>query len=160
MKTQIIVTTLTALLSTNLLAAGSHSGGHGHHDSMDAHWASPADEANKPNPIKSSSNSISKGYAIYQKNCASCHGKEAMGDGPAGTYLNPKPTNLKVMSGNHTDGDFAWKIANGRGPMPAWKGILSESDIWNTVNYIQSLKTTSNHEKNDGHGKGHGSHDH
>jgi mono/diheme cytochrome c family protein len=43
------------------------------------------------------------------------------------------------MAGQHPVGDLAWKIENGRGVMPAWKGILSESQIWDLVNYIKSL---------------------
>jgi mono/diheme cytochrome c family protein len=43
------------------------------------------------------------------------------------------------MAGMHTDGDIAWKIENGRGPMPAWKNILNHDQIWDLVNYIQSL---------------------
>ncbi|MBL7004670.1 MAG: cytochrome c [Gammaproteobacteria bacterium] len=154
MKIHFVVTTLAALLSTNLLAGV----GNEKHDmssmQMGAHWASPSDAANKPNPIKSNENSISKGNSIYQKSCSSCHGKNAMGDGPTGAYLNPKPANLQVMSGMHKDGDFAWKIANGRGAMPAWKGTLSESEIWHTVNFIQSLKASSVQKDNDGHGGG------
>lgn len=62
-----------------------------------------------------------------------------MGDGPAAATLNPKPANLVAMSGGHPDGDFAWKIKNGRGAMPAWKSILKENQVWDLVNYIQAL---------------------
>ncbi len=44
------------------------------------------------------------------------------------------------MAGHHPDGDFAWKITNGRGPMPGWKGTLTDEQIWNVVNFIQSLE--------------------
>jgi len=43
------------------------------------------------------------------------------------------------MAGHHPDGDYAWKIANGRGAMPAWSGSLTENQIWDLVNFIQSL---------------------
>jgi mono/diheme cytochrome c family protein len=43
------------------------------------------------------------------------------------------------MAGHHPDGDIAWKIANGRGPMPAWKETLSQKDIWHLTNFVQSL---------------------
>jgi len=61
---------------------------------------------------------------------------------------------LTVMAGQHPDGDFAWKIANGRGPMPAWKQSLKPNQIWDAVNFIQSLAPA---------GKGHSgaaNHDH
>ncbi len=48
----------------------------------------------------------------------------------AGVALNPKPADLTALAGQHPDGDFAWKIANGRGPMPAWERSLEgESDL-------------------------------
>jgi mono/diheme cytochrome c family protein len=43
------------------------------------------------------------------------------------------------MAGHHSDGDLAWKIGNGRGAMPAWKGVLTEREIWHLVNYIKNL---------------------
>lgn len=141
MKKMTLIILSLGLNSSVLFAAGSHSGGHGHHN-HDAHWASPKEASMQANPVKADEASIAKGSAIYQKNCASCHGKTAEGDGVLAANLTPKPTNLKQMSGGHTDGDFAWKIANGRGAMPAWKGILSDNDIWHSVNYIQSLQKT------------------
>ncbi len=157
---KILLATAVALISTSLLASGSHSSGHGtaetkgHDMSMQAHWASPKEAMAIENPIKSDHESIAQGSAIFQRNCVSCHGKTAEGDGPSAAFLSPKPTNLKLMAGGHPDGDFAWKIQNGRGAMPAWKSILSQNDVWNTVNYIQSLKQTakshggSNHSHN------------
>lgn len=119
-------------------------------DHGNAHWASPKEAALRKNPIESSPESIARGSNSYQLLCTSCHGAEGLGDGPAAKGLDPKPTNLKAMSGGHEDGDFAWKIANGRGAMPAWKGILSEDQIWDMVNFIQNLKN-SNTSKGDDH---------
>ena len=122
-------------------AEGNHKGGPaGDHQDMSAHWMSPAAEAKKTNPIKADTTSIERGNKSYATLCSACHGATAMGDGAAGAALNPKPANLKAMSGGHPDGDFAWKIANGRGAMPAWKSVLKEDQIWDLVNYIQDLK--------------------
>lgn len=41
-------------------AEGNHKGGHG----AGAHWMSPKDEAEKPNPIKSDAASIERGKKI------------------------------------------------------------------------------------------------
>ncbi len=129
---------LTALVVTSMgsvYAEGNHNGGH----DAGAHWMSPKEASEKPNPIKADATSIKRGKELYASTCSSCHGKDAKGDGPIAASLNPKPANLVAMSGMHPDGDFAWKIANGRGAMPAWKSILNEKQIWELVNYIQTL---------------------
>ena len=148
-----------ATLSAIVVAEGNHKGGHGDSHGDDhgkgAHWMSPEGEAEKLNPIKSDIASIERGKKSYAMLCATCHGVTAMGDGAAGAALNPKPTNLKAMSGGHPDGDFAWKIANGRGAMPAWKSLLKEDQIWDLVNFIQDLKNDSSHNNNNDNEHGH-----
>ena len=135
---------------TPLFAEGDHAHKHSkpdHQNHQGAHWASPKEAAARINPVVSNEASIARGAKSFATSCASCHGKQALGDGLAGASLNPKPTNLKAMSGGHSDGDFAWKIANGRGAMPAWKGSLSENEIWDLVNFIQDLKNEKHNEK-------------
>jgi len=46
----------------------------------------------------------------------------------------------QLLAGKHSDEDFAWKIVNGRGPMPSYKDTLTENQIWDLTNFIQSLK--------------------
>ena len=118
------------------------------------HWLAPVAAAKRPNPVKANNASRARGQKLFAANCASCHGVAGRGDGPAGAALSPKPADLAAMAGRHPDGDFAWKIANGRGPMPAWNGRLSEKNIWDLVNFIQGLAKT-----NDGRQQG-GTHQH
>ncbi len=167
-----LIFTIASLAVLSLtVAEGNHKGGHGHNDShgekhndshgAGAHWMSPKGEAEKPNPVKADTTSIKRGKKSYATLCATCHGATALGDGAAGAALNPKPTNLKAMSGGHPDGDFSWKIANGRGAMPAWKSVLKEDQIWDLVNFIQSLKSSKHDEnkKPDEHSHKNNSHD-
>ena len=132
-------TLLTILIATSttvsVYAEGNHKGGH----DTGAHWMSPAEASKKVNPVKSDAVSVERGKKAYFQYCSSCHGAKAMGNGPVAASLTPKPANLVAMSGGHPDGDFAWKIANGRGSMPAWKSLLNENQIWDLVNYIQNL---------------------
>ena len=140
-----ILLALIGLPYSALASAGTegvdHDKMHGHGDAAAAggHWMAPEDAAKRPNPVAADRASRQRGRKLFAANCASCHGASARGDGPAGAALNPRPADLTVMAGQHPDGDFAWKIANGRGPMPPWNGQLSEKNIWDLVNFIQGL---------------------
>ncbi len=103
------------------------------------HWTAPADAARRGNPIPSNSLSRERGRTLFEANCAGCHGPTGRGDGPAAARLETLPPDLYETAGQHPDGDLAWKIANGRGAMPAWKGMLTESQIWDLVNFIHNL---------------------
>ena len=103
-------------------------------------WKVPAKAANRLNPIAKNKTSIKNGKQLFLKYCAVCHGNTGQGDGILSWKLDPKPANLKERAGNHSDGDFAWKITNGRGSMPAFKDKLSENEIWQLTNFIQNLK--------------------
>jgi mono/diheme cytochrome c family protein len=103
------------------------------------HWTAPPEAAKRLNPVPPDQGSIERGKILFQDKCSVCHGPGGKGDGPAAAGLKPKLPDLVKMSGHHPDGDIAWKIANGRGSMPAWKDALSENDIWDLTNFIQSL---------------------
>jgi len=104
------------------------------------HWTAPADAQNRLNPVTDPIESAVRGKGLYQANCMDCHGSKADGNGPAAEYMVPRPSNLRVMAGHHPDGGMAWKIETGKGSMPAWKDEFTEQQIWDLVNFIQSLK--------------------
>ncbi|WP_294946526.1 cytochrome c [Sulfurivirga sp.] len=139
MNTKLHTLTLATLLgASTVFAGGSHDGGHG-----DSHWTAPPEAQKLQNPMHRTKDTLSVGRKLFGQNCASCHGPYGEGNGPAAASLNPKPANLRAMAGQHPDGDFFWKIANGRGSMPAFKGRLTDAQIWQLVTYIQSLPFTA-----------------
>lgn len=105
----------------------------------------PAPYAGKTNPMAGDPGAVQAGEEIFQINCASCHGQTGAGDGPAAMGLSPKPVNLMEVGGKLSDAYMFWRISEGGGmapfnsAMPAWKGILSEEKIWQTVSYIRTL---------------------
>lgn len=103
-------------------------------------WMAPKEAAQKQNPISLNQASASSGKEIYTQNCAYCHGDNAKGLSAESTGLQKDTPNLIQGLKNHTDGDFFWKIQNGRDAMPSFKEDLSENDIWHVINYIKSLK--------------------
>jgi mono/diheme cytochrome c family protein len=96
------------------------------------------------NPVASSPESIKAGQAAFQKNCRFCHGADAKGNGPMapeGTH----PPNLTddTWDRGSTDGEIFMVIRDGAGPkfdMKGFKSKMSETDIWNVVNYLKSLQ--------------------
>jgi mono/diheme cytochrome c family protein len=105
-------------------------------------WPVPDDAAKKPNPVKTSSASVSGGKALWNQHCSSCHGKTGMGDGSKAPQLKTQPDDLSVASfQSQSDGSIFYKISEGRGDMPAFKKKLPEAtDIWDLVNFMRTLK--------------------
>jgi len=71
------------------------------------------------------------GSEFYQRYCASCHGLEGKGDGPAAAVLEPPPKDLTRIAarrgGKYPDGEIARYIdgrfevtAHGSRAMPVW----------------------------------------
>jgi cbb3-type cytochrome c oxidase subunit III len=82
------------------------------------------------------------GMQLYQKYCQVCHGVEGDGDGIMTNLMgimpmdhtNPNETN---PLGNE---ELIRSILDGKGRfMPAWKGILSQSEVEALVSYIRLL---------------------
>lgn len=81
--------------------------------------------------------------ATFQQKCATCHGPEGRGDGPAGAALNPKPRNYhdKAYMATRTDQELHDSVFNGKSAMPAWgkTGQLTDAQVWAMVKYVRGL---------------------
>ena len=100
-------------------------------------WMAPKEAAEVKNPIVLDVESARQGKHIYLENCADCHGKNIEGMKAEEVGLEMDTPNLKKRLKTHTDGDFFWKIDEGRGDMPSFKDQLSDEQIWNIINYIR-----------------------
>jgi len=100
-------------------------------------WMAPKEAAEVKNPIVLDVESARQGKLIYLENCTDCHGKNIEGMKAEKVGLEMDTPNLKKRLKTHTDGDFFWKINEGKGDMPAFKDELSDEQIWNIINYIR-----------------------
>ena len=104
-------------------------------------WVVPANFKSMANPVAKGDASTKAGKALYDKTCASCHGKTGLGDGVKARALKTFPGDFsKAEFQGQTDGDQFYKTKTGRGEMPKYEGKLSDTDIWNIVNYMRSFK--------------------
>lgn len=124
-----------------------HRHGHGPQAGMVARHHAPIPEAyaGLTNPIPADDDSLERGADLYRTYCASCHGNDGLGDGPAGTALDPAPAPVARTSQRMGDDYFFWRTSEGgfmepfNSAMPAWKGALDEQARWDIINYIQAL---------------------
>ena len=104
-------------------------------------WKAPASADAKKNPLTADAATVAAGKTVYVKECQSCHGKKGKGDGPSAKDLDiPAGDFSKATMQSQSDGALFWKTAEGRKPMPSFKKKLNETQIWQTVIYMRTLK--------------------
>ncbi len=85
---------------------------------------------------------VAHGTKVYATNCTICHGAKGLGNGPAGSGLNPPPRNL-VKGGWKSGGTskaLFLTLTNGlEGTSMASFGHLKKIDRWALVHYIRSI---------------------
>lgn len=93
------------------------------------------------NPTPDTPETIAQGRALFQANCAICHGPLGLGNGPQAFLLNPRPVNLQLHVPQHAQGEIHYWIGEGVAGtgMPAWKGTLNETRRWEIVRYLFAL---------------------
>lgn len=82
------------------------------------------------------------GMQLYQKYCQVCHGEAGEGDGIMTNLMGITP--MDHTNPNETDrldnDELMRRILDGKGRyMPAWRGILSQSEVEALVSYIRLL---------------------
>lgn len=102
--------------------------------------ASPFARHDRPLPLTGLTPQEQRGEALFQKNCAFCHGGDGTGKQWIGTFLQPHPRNLAdaaALSGLTWEG-LRQRIREGipGTAMPAWKGVLEDAQIQDLMHYI------------------------
>jgi len=106
-----------------------------------SHTHAPASAKKLKNPLAANKENIAAGRALYNQNCASCHGTDGKSRTEVAAGMKVRPTNLtgRAMH-SRKDGDIYWVITNGitRSGMPAFKK-LSANQRWQVTLYVKHL---------------------
>ncbi|MCB8973844.1 MAG: cytochrome c [Ardenticatenaceae bacterium] len=121
--------------------------GHSEANMDHAHVEAPEEFASLKNPFAADHEAIEIGEELFQAYCASCHGPEGAGDGPAAESLEPKPAALSdgMMMNMLSDGYLFWRVSQGgqmepfNSAMPAWQAALTEEQRWQIISYVRTL---------------------
>jgi len=74
-----------------------------------------------------------KGRALYEARCSGCHG-------PTGLPQVAEVPNFKMGEGlMKPDQELLKTIKNGKGVMPGFKGLLTDTDIRNIIAHVRTL---------------------
>ena len=89
--------------------------------------------------------SLVRGAAVYQEQCAQCHGPTGRGDGPKAKHLEgPSPASLADREGMSTVSpvDMYRKLTIGVAgtAMPQFEETLSPEDRWAVATYVATLR--------------------
>lgn len=85
---------------------------------------------------------ISRGKALYERHCLTCHGPKGYGDGPNALLLTITPANFhRPGSFMKSDEALLRMIEHGGvfSPMHSWRGRLTDGEMQDVLAYIRDL---------------------
>lgn len=104
--------------------------------------------AQEPPPVQAPDQppSARNGHAIYQENCAPCHGPQGGGDGPTAASIATEVPALAdpQVARQATPAEWFEITKEGRmsNMMPPWKNRLTDAEIWDVVAFAFTLHTS------------------
>ena len=108
----------------------------------EGHRHAPASAKKLKNPLTATEENIEAGRALFNRNCASCHGEDGKAKTDIAAAMKVKPTDLTghEMHGI-TDGEIYWVITNGikKSGMPALNAKTKPNERWQMALYVKHL---------------------
>jgi len=103
------------------------------------------------NKVQTEMPDVASGKQTYREYCASCHGEDGKGIGPAASALKTPPSDLTTLAKRHAGKfpeDYVAEIlrlgkpiqAHGSSDMPVWGPIFGARDKFNEVAVRQRIK--------------------
>jgi mono/diheme cytochrome c family protein len=104
-------------------------------------WDIPAKYKKMKNPTTANAENLKIGKQLYDKHCASCHGKKGLGDGVKAKKLDTEMPDITTKTYKaQADGVKYYQSFIGRDDMPNFeKKIPDEEDRWFIINYMDKF---------------------
>jgi uncharacterized repeat protein (TIGR04052 family) len=101
----------------------------------------PATAKRLRNPVEHNTANIDNGKALYETNCAGCHGADGKGAEFNKTAKIKVPDLKSHYAMGLSDGEIFYVITNGirTSKMPAYKLKMSDRERWQAVHYVKHL---------------------
>ncbi|HKT34188.1 MAG TPA: cytochrome c [Nitrospira sp.] len=83
---------------------------------------------------------LSRGKAVYERHCLTCHGPAGWGDGPTAESLKVRPADFhRFRSSLKSDDELLRTIEHGIvfSPMHSWRGQLTDGEMQDVLAYIR-----------------------
>ena len=90
-----------------------------------------------------STDSVARGRTLFTERCVSCHGSEGHGGGPVGKFFPPAPDLGYPVIQARPDGYVYATIVLGGRAMPVMREGLSQTDLWDLVHFVRTIKPKS-----------------
>ena len=98
-------------------------------------------ETTELTPVDTKAAQAPAGQAIYESNCASCHG--VTGSGASSMVLERQVAfDNPDWQKRYTDAQLITIIKDGKGMMPSFGSSISDADLKTLVTYMRSLAAT------------------
>ena len=93
------------------------------------------------NPMVASQENLKAGARLYRQMCSRCHGVSRESENIYGQSFYPPAPQLVLRRTPYTDRELFWIVKHGirNTAMPAWGGLLSDDEIWQTVGVVRKL---------------------
>ena len=85
---------------------------------------------------------LSRGKAVYERHCLTCHGPGGWGDGPTAESLKVRPADFhRFRSSLKSDDELLRTIEHGIvfSPMHSWRGQLTDGEMQDVLAYVRLL---------------------
>ena len=93
------------------------------------------------NPVSPTEANLVAGMAMYQKQCASCHGDPLQHDAMLANSLYPRPPQFMKEAPDMPENQNFYILLHGirYSGMPAWKQTYNERQIWQIATFLSHM---------------------